>query len=161
MIPQHFMRLEVFPLNTSGKIDRKALPDIDFQANREEYAPPTTTIEEELCRIWQELLGLEKIGIKDDFFRIGGDSILSIQLSSRLRNAGYYASVRDIFDRRTIESLARFIGERDKAGAIDAEQGRLKASLSCCPYSSGSLSGNSQSRTTGTSRSSYGCRSWI
>ncbi|WP_299250015.1 phosphopantetheine-binding protein, partial [uncultured Aquimarina sp.] len=74
MIPSSFVSLDSFPLTINGKLDRKSLPDPEI-VNLDSYIPPTTPIQKELSTIWQEVLGIHNIGITDDFFRIGGDSI--------------------------------------------------------------------------------------
>ena len=105
MIPSAFVELDNFPLTINGKLDRKALPDPEF-TSEESYVAPRNEVEQQLCEIWQGVLGLERIGITDDFFRIGGDSILAIRLISKLNN--YYKSylkVSDIFIYKSIELL--------------------------------------------------------
>ena len=109
MIPSFFIKLDELPLNTSGKIDSKAL--LAYEVNKQKkddvhYVPPRNKTEEELCVIWQEILGIDNVGIKDNFFRIGGNSILSIQLASKIRQEGFDISVSDIFEVKTIEELA-------------------------------------------------------
>ena len=112
MIPSAFVELESFPLTVNGKLDRKALPDPKF-TDKESYVAPRNELEEQLCSIWQEVLGIEKVGISDDFFRIGGDSILSILLSSKMRKAGLHCSVKDIFEYRTIHNFFRYFKKNE------------------------------------------------
>ncbi len=107
MIPSLYVHLESFPMNTSGKIDRNNLPDPDTTVVSDAYAPPRSRLEEELCGLWQEILGMEKIGINDDFFSMGGNSILAIKLSHTMSGIlGREVAVADIFTNRTI---ARFV----------------------------------------------------
>ncbi|HEY9329318.1 MAG TPA: amino acid adenylation domain-containing protein, partial [Streptomyces sp.] len=105
MVPAALQVLEAFPLTPNGKIDRKALPAPDFDA-----APagrdPRDERETALCSLYAEVLGLERVGIDDDFFALGGDSIMSIQLASRARRAGLIVSAKDIFEHRTVAALA-------------------------------------------------------
>jgi hypothetical protein len=111
------VHLESFPLNTSGKIDRNNLPDPDTTVVSDAYAPPRSRLEEELCGLWQEILGMEKIGINDDFFTIGGNSILAIKLSHTMSGIlGREVAVADIFTNRTI---ARFDLAGDQEPAED------------------------------------------
>ncbi len=118
MIPSYFVELEKFPLNTSGKIDRKSLPDPDKKGDEDNYAAPRNRSEEELCSLWQEILGLDRIGINDDFFRAGGNSILAIKLSHRMSALlGHEVAVSEIFRNRTI---GRFSQARDHE-EIEAE----------------------------------------
>ncbi|WP_420574204.1 amino acid adenylation domain-containing protein [Kordia sp.] len=132
MIPSAFVQIDSFPLTINGKLDRKALPEPEF-TNEETYIAPTSDLEIKICEIWQEVLNLEKIGISDDFFRIGGDSILSIQLSSKLRKQGFSCSVSTIFNHRTISKLAQFIASNVDVNPIIAEQGKLEGTFGLLP----------------------------
>jgi amino acid adenylation domain-containing protein len=105
MIPQYFIYLDSIPLTANGKLNRKALPDVDIQAGNN-YVAPSTPLEKLLVDVWQDVLGVENIGVTDDFFSLGGDSIKSIQIASRAQNAGYEISVVDIFDCKTVQGLA-------------------------------------------------------
>ncbi|WP_375475181.1 amino acid adenylation domain-containing protein [uncultured Nostoc sp.] len=108
MVPATFVILEALPLTPNGKVDRKALPTPNGEITREhEYVAPRTAIEQTLTNIWQELLFKEKVSIHDNFFEIGGDSILSIQVVSRAKNSGIQITTRQIFQNQTIAELAR------------------------------------------------------
>ncbi|BAY25368.1 non-ribosomal peptide synthase [Calothrix sp. NIES-2100] len=108
MIPSDFVTLDTLPLTPNGKIDRKALPTPDAEIIREnEYVAPRTAIEQTLTNIWQQLLLKEKISIHDNFFEIGGDSILSIQVVSRAKNSGIQITPKQIFQNQTIAELAQ------------------------------------------------------
>ncbi|MEP7107701.1 MAG: amino acid adenylation domain-containing protein [Ferruginibacter sp.] len=112
MVPGSLVAMESFLLTINGKLDKKALPDPRFIAPREEYVAPTNEIEMEICKIWKKVLGLERVGITDDFFRIGGNSILAIQLSYRMSNAlGYDVKVADLF---RLKSIVRILAARDQ-----------------------------------------------
>ncbi|MFX7942062.1 phosphopantetheine-binding protein, partial [Acinetobacter baumannii] len=80
MQPFAYVILEDIPLTANGKLDRKNLPAPEFQGDDKGYIAPRTAIEKVLCEIWQAVLKLEKVGINDNFFQIGGDSIISIQI---------------------------------------------------------------------------------
>jgi microsomal dipeptidase-like Zn-dependent dipeptidase len=98
MIPSIFIEMESFALTVNGKLDRKALPEPDFIASEDEYTAPTTAIEEQICEIWAKVIGIEKVGITADFFRIGGNSILAIQVSHKMSEVlGYECKVADVF----------------------------------------------------------------
>ncbi|SCW38952.1 amino acid adenylation domain-containing protein [Paenibacillus tianmuensis] len=84
MIPSHLVQLERMPLTPNGKIDRKALPAPEASHYETEYVAPRTLLEMKLVQIWQEVLGLDKIGIKDDFFELGGNSISLMRLIQRI-----------------------------------------------------------------------------
>jgi aryl carrier-like protein len=107
MVPSALVQMHSFPLTINGKVDRQAFPEPAF-INDDQYTPPTIELEKQLCRIWQEVLNLPKIGITDHFFKIGGDSILAIQLTSKLRNDNIHVQVRDIYEHSTINALTRF-----------------------------------------------------
>ncbi|WP_245606219.1 amino acid adenylation domain-containing protein [Streptomyces himastatinicus] len=123
MVPGAFLALDAMPLTTSGKLDRRALPAPRPDADRREnaYEAPRTPVEEELARIWAEVLGAEQVGVSDNFFELGGDSILSIQAVSRARQAGLRLSSRDVFLHQTIADLAAAIAPRSAPGADDAD----------------------------------------
>ena len=88
MIPSAFLVLDAFPLTPNGKIDRKRLPAPDYQQNAGEgYVAPRTPTEEKVAAIWAEVLHLDRVGATDDFFAIGGHSLLAAQVISRLRQA--------------------------------------------------------------------------
>ncbi|MDF5729956.1 MAG: amino acid adenylation domain-containing protein [Rhizonema sp. PD38] len=108
MVPSAFVMLDTLPLTPNGKIDRLALPAPDGEITREhEYVAPRTAIEEIFTKIWQKLLLKEKVSINDNFFEIGGDSILSIQVVSRAKNSGIQITPKQIFLYQTIAELAR------------------------------------------------------
>ncbi|ELS02826.1 non-ribosomal peptide synthase/amino acid adenylation enzyme [Xenococcus sp. PCC 7305] len=108
MIPPDFVLLESLPTTPSGKVDRQALPSPDGEIIREhKYVAPSTDIEQTLIDVWQELLLLKKVSIHDNFFEIGGDSILSIQVVSHAKNAGIQITTKQIFQNQTIAELAQ------------------------------------------------------
>nr|MDJ0836659.1 amino acid adenylation domain-containing protein [Acidobacteriota bacterium] len=88
MIPTRFMCLDRLPLNANGKLDRKALPKPQDQGDKREYAAPTNERERHLCGIWQRALGLEKVGVTDNFFHLGGDSVIAIKIMAHAKKAG-------------------------------------------------------------------------
>jgi amino acid adenylation domain-containing protein/non-ribosomal peptide synthase protein (TIGR01720 family) len=132
MIPSTFVEVATFPMTVNGKLDEKALPDPDF-VNDDSYVAPTSELESTLCNIWQEVLNLEQVGIEDDFFTIGGDSILSIQVSSKLRKTEIECNVGAIFDHRTIEQLALYIHSNQQSSQVIAEQGDLQGTFNLLP----------------------------
>ncbi|MFF7651508.1 non-ribosomal peptide synthase/polyketide synthase [Streptomyces sp. NPDC007983] len=121
MVPGAFVALDAMPLTTSGKLDRRALPAPRPDADRRDhaYTAPRTPVEEELARIWAEVLGAGTVGVTDNFFELGGDSILSIQAVSRARQAGLRLSSRDVFLHQTIADLAAAITPRAAPGTDD------------------------------------------
>ena len=105
MVPSAFVELEALPLTPSGKLDRRALPAPE-RGRSEGYRAPRTPQEEVLCGLFAEVLKLERVGIEDNFFALGGDSILSILLVSRARRAGLELTPRDVFQLQTVGALA-------------------------------------------------------
>jgi amino acid adenylation domain-containing protein len=109
MIPAYFVRLEKMPLTPHGKIDRKLLPEPDQEAEvpGSQYEEAVTESEKKLVKVWQEVLGTEKIGIWDNFFELGGDSLMVIQVTARIREVfGVELPVKKFFDRPFIKSLS-------------------------------------------------------
>jgi amino acid adenylation domain-containing protein len=119
MIPAALVVLEKLPLTASGKVDRRALPEEEQRsgggAGREERA--RTAIEEEIGRIWQEVLGVEEVGLDDNFFELGGHSLLATRIVSRVREAfDVDLSLRMLFESATIATLGRMIEESKRNG---------------------------------------------
>ncbi|PHM54491.1 non-ribosomal peptide synthetase [Xenorhabdus sp. KK7.4] len=85
MLPASFTFMEAIPLTLNGKVNRRALPEPVF-GNRDSYVAPRNALENQLCAIWQDILALERVGIEDNFFRIGGNSLLAIKLTSAIRH---------------------------------------------------------------------------
>ena len=113
MIPNQFVQLEKMPLTPSGKADRKLLAAVEIAAD-ENYAAPRNDTERKLKEIWETTLGTGNIGIKDNFFNIGGDSIKSINLVNQLNREFHRdLKIRDLFQNETIEKLAEKIGKPD------------------------------------------------
>ncbi|MDP4147247.1 MAG: condensation domain-containing protein, partial [Bacillota bacterium] len=107
MIPAYFIQLENIPLTPNGKIDRKALPEPEGDINTGvEYAAPRNEAEEKILKVWSDVLGVEKIGIDDNFFALGGDSIKAIQISARLGNYKLKVNVNDLFQKPTVRELS-------------------------------------------------------
>ncbi|MFS0915990.1 amino acid adenylation domain-containing protein [Brevibacillus sp. 179-C 1.1 NHS] len=116
MVPSYYMQLESYPLNTSGKIDRKSLPLPTIQEQgKTEYLAPRDEAEMSLVKVWQDVLGVTKIGIDDHFFALGGDSIKAIQVSSRLQKHGLQVGIKDLFDHPTVAQLAKVMKRSTKS----------------------------------------------
>ncbi len=110
MIPAYFVKLEKLPLTANGKVDRKALSAPDGTINAGvEYVAPTNEIEEKLVSIWQEVLAIEKVGINDNFFSLGGDSIKAIQVTSRLYQYNMKLEVKQLFQNQTISKISKYV----------------------------------------------------
>ncbi len=130
MVPAAFVVLERLPLSRNGKLDRSALPEPVFDAQRTGYLPPRTPAEETLAEIWAEVLGVERVGIQDNFFELGGDSILTIQVVSRARQAGLALLPRDVFRSPTIAALAATAADVD---AVTVDQGPVTGEVPLTP----------------------------
>uniref|UniRef100_UPI0012FB6AA8 non-ribosomal peptide synthase/polyketide synthase n=1 Tax=Nocardia crassostreae TaxID=53428 RepID=UPI0012FB6AA8 len=105
MVPSAFVVLDAFPLNASGKLDRKALPAPRFEVR--EFRAPTTPIEEIVAQIFGEVLGIARVGVDDDFFELGGNSLIATQVATRLGTAlDTRVPVRMLFEAATVAGLA-------------------------------------------------------
>ena len=112
MVPAGILFLDALPLTANGKVDRRALPGVGQEApqERREYVAPRTDIEEALAAICAEILGVEKLGVHDDFFELGGDSLMGIRAIFRIRQAvGIELEVRDFFAAPTVAGLAEVV----------------------------------------------------
>ena len=112
MVPSAYMMLEFLPLTPNGKVDRRVLPAVDTLSldTKEDYVAPRTTVEEELARIWRQVLGKQQVGVHDNFFELGGHSLLATQLTSRIRDRfKVELPVRILFEAPTMAMLARHI----------------------------------------------------
>src|SRR5260370_1066671 len=122
LVPSAIVALDALPLTSHGKLDRKALPAPDLSAAAGAYVAPRTDAEATLAGIWAEVLGVERVGVEDNFVELGGDSILSIQVVSRARQAGLNLMPRDLFLHQTVASLAGNAGdapqERSEQGPV-------------------------------------------
>ncbi|MFJ4791170.1 condensation domain-containing protein, partial [Streptomyces sp. NPDC088794] len=106
MVPAAFVSVDALPLTVNGKVDRAALPAPDRGEGGAVGRAPQGVVEELLCALFAEILGLERVGADDGFFELGGDSIMSMQLASRARRAGLVITPRQVFEERTVERLA-------------------------------------------------------
>lgn len=108
MIPTAWVELDTIPLTPNGKIDKKTLPEPTFQtSSNTDYVAPRSDIEEQLATLWQKILGIEQVGVYDNFFKLGGHSILVIKLISHLKSLGYTIEVKDIFNQPTIDEICK------------------------------------------------------
>ncbi|MEM7482575.1 MAG: amino acid adenylation domain-containing protein [Acidobacteriota bacterium] len=133
MVPAAFVVLGALPLNNNGKVDRSKLPDPSFDRadSGRSYVAPATPAEQALASVMEEVLGAERVGVEDDFFELGGDSILSIRVVSKARQVGYELNVRQIFEERTVRRLSGVAGEA--APEARAEQGPVTGEAPLTP----------------------------
>ena len=127
MIPAFFMKIDTIPLKANGKFDRKALPKPDSDNFRTEYASPTNEVEEKICHAMEKVLKADKIGIHDDFYELGGDSLGSIQVIVNAELPGLTAS--DIFRGRTPERIAQLYEEKGVSEDDESPESKNAASM--------------------------------
>jgi acyl carrier protein len=117
MVPRQWVEMESFPLTPNGKIDKHALPDAELVDQMTVYVAPRTETEAQLAAIWQELLGIEKVGIHDNFFELGGHSLLGMRVLSHFRREyGGELTIRDVFTYPTIAELGNQVPATTTAG---------------------------------------------
>jgi len=120
MVPAALVALEALPLNANGKVDRRSLPVPDaVEETADGHVAPRTVTEERIAEVWAQVLGLERVGVEDGFFEIGGHSIRAVALVGALRSAGYDVGVRDVFEHRTVAELGEFLTGRPARTEVD------------------------------------------
>jgi amino acid adenylation domain-containing protein/non-ribosomal peptide synthase protein (TIGR01720 family) len=135
MIPSYFVQLDKMPLTVNGKIDHKSLPEPGSRMfTGEEYIAPRNPIERIMTEIWQEVLNLGKLGVYDNFFSLGGDSIKAIQVASKFNNLGFTISVKDILTYQNISQLC--IHADPNSGEIHYDQGVIEGRKDFTPIES-------------------------
>jgi non-ribosomal peptide synthase protein (TIGR01720 family) len=138
MVPSFFVYIDKVPLTSNGKIDRKSLPapDLSLRTVGEEYVAPQSDLEQSLSAIWSEVLKVENIGIHDNFFKIGGDSIISIQLVAKARQQGIHFNVKDVFTYPTVASLASVARTQEDVLTLKPDQNPVKGAVALTPIQS-------------------------
>ncbi|HVH11938.1 MAG TPA: condensation domain-containing protein, partial [Longimicrobium sp.] len=114
MVPAAVVVLDRLPVSPNGKLDRRALPAPQYEADGDRYLAPRNAVEETLARIWSEVLWLDRVGVNESFFELGGDSILCIQVVSRARREGLEITPPQIFEYPTIAELAAVAGAAEE-----------------------------------------------
>ena len=127
MVPGYYVSVDSFPLTSNGKLDRNSLP-LPESGIEGLYRAPRNEVEELLAGVWCGVLGVDRIGIDDNFFSIGGDSIKSIQISSRMRSHGYDVTVKELFNNPTIASLSVDLRKLTRSISQEAVVGRFDLS---------------------------------
>ncbi|MEO1575029.1 MAG: condensation domain-containing protein, partial [Pseudomonadota bacterium] len=132
VIPSQFVRLDDMPLTQNGKVDRRALPDPnDLRPDLGvAYEAPDGVVERKLAAIWQQVLGVDRVGANDNFFDLGGDSILNIQIVGRARKHGLTLKPQQIFEHATVRELASVVGDTEH---ILSEQGPITGDVPLNP----------------------------
>lgn len=123
MIPSHYVHLDELPVTSNGKLDRKALPAPgESVVTDSEYAAPRNELEEIVCSVWQRILKVDRVGIKDHFFELGGSSMQIINVNTSLSHRGVKVSVQDLFAYLTIEELSPHLSFNDTMVAGGEEE---------------------------------------
>ena len=133
MVPSAFVPLASLPINTNGKVDRRALATLRIGVETHsdaEFIGPRTPIEQQLARIWSEVLHVDAIGVYDNFFALGGDSLLVIEVVRRAGEVGLHLTSRVLLQNQTIAELAPLIGSIPE---VPAEQGLVTGPLPFTP----------------------------
>ena len=122
MVPARIVVLDRLPLTPNGKVDRAALPEPESASDdpAAEHVAPRTPLESALVKIWSEVLGIERIGVEDRFFALGGDSLHSVRVAALAREQGIELTIQDLFRHQTVAALAV---HAESAGTADAEAG--------------------------------------
>ncbi|WDE09224.1 amino acid adenylation domain-containing protein [Thalassomonas viridans] len=127
MVPSAFVVLEQLPLTPNGKVNRKGLPAPDMSEQQKSYVAPETETEKWLCEIWQEVLGVERVGTRDNFFELGGHSLLALKVINRIRSyIDKIVHVIVLFDKSTVAELAGYLQKNYTQALIN--KGLLDAS---------------------------------
>jgi mycobactin peptide synthetase MbtE len=121
MVPTRYVQLDEIPLLANNKVNKKALPKPELSDYASEYAAPTNELEARLCEAFAQVLGLERVGIDDDFFQMGGDSVRIMQVLAELDDDRLEAA--DIYDGNTARNIAKIlVGKAGTAGADEVER---------------------------------------
>lgn len=123
-LPNAFVRIERLPLTPNGKIDYDALPHLESPTDPVAgpvFVAPETPLQRDLCELWAAVLRRERVGLTDDYFALGGDSIGSILIASRAQQRSMPLTVRDLFEHPTVEKLARLLEQRRSAAAVGGD----------------------------------------
>jgi len=117
MVPRHFVTMDALPLTPQGKVDRRALPEpgADRPELGQRYEPPTGDLETLLADVWRRVLGVDRVGRHDNYFDLGGDSIRSIQILGRVRDAGFAVGLQDLLGAPTVAGLAATLAPAEEA----------------------------------------------
>jgi acyl carrier protein len=127
MVPSAFVALDVLPLTANGKVDRDSLPPPPRAPETSRDAPPQTQIERTICAIWAEELHCERVGIDENFFDLGGNSLSLVRVHLRLEQLlEQTIPVVELFRYPTVRALAVFLGERERRQSV-VEKARERA----------------------------------
>ena len=123
VVPAQFVRLDAIPLTANGKVDKAALPAPDGNPRTVDtvFVAARTEVEAKLVAVWEEVIGVEGIGVNDNYFDLGGDSIMAIQIVARANGIGLALELPQLFEAQTVAGIAATLGEDVSATSIPAE----------------------------------------
>nr|WP_237421984.1 non-ribosomal peptide synthetase [Gordonia sp. SID5947] len=134
MVPSSIATLDALPLTPAGKLDKRALPAPVIDTGAADYVPPSSSAEETLAAVVAGVLGVDRVSVVESFFALGGDSILSIQLSSAARAAGLSLSPREVFEHKTVRAMARAVAAGgDRLPLVDEPEGDTTGEVELSP----------------------------
>ncbi|MCP3742746.1 amino acid adenylation domain-containing protein, partial [Rossellomorea sp. BNER] len=126
MVPSYFVQIEKMPLTPNGKLNRKALPKPNLdQLTNSQYKAPSNEKEHILAEICREVLGMKKIGMNNDFFELGGDSIKAIRITSKLQKFGYKLEVKEVFNNGNLKTIASKLTKNETSISQDPVSGEV------------------------------------
>lgn len=109
MVPHRIVELDNIPVTSNGKVDRKSLPEISGESLLQGYIAPTTELEHTICKVWQQLLSVDKVSVNDNFFRLGGDSLALLRCQSLLSDLGIKVHNQGFYQYQTVATLVAHI----------------------------------------------------
>jgi acyl carrier protein len=128
MVPSAYVVLERWPLTTTGKIDRRALPRPSYQTTAGAYVAPSGKVEQQIAEIWKQVLGVERVGVYDNFFALGGHSLLLARVQAQLSEQFQQPiALTTLFERPTIRDIAQFLVAGDTQRMRPTEEARSRA----------------------------------
>ncbi|WP_197321532.1 non-ribosomal peptide synthetase [Saccharomonospora sp. NB11] len=133
MVPSAVVLLDEFPLNANGKVDHKALPEPTVVTAGRTVASPRTPAERALAEVWAAVLGLDQVGVDDNFFGLGGDSLQAIEVASRAETAGYRITPNQLFQHQTLAELAVAAVPCEAESTTTAEQTEISGPVPLTP----------------------------
>jgi len=122
MVPQVLMQLNEMPMTANGKIDKKALPEPEVSVSKNEYVAPSTPVEEALCRVFAEALSVERVGVTDDFFELGGTSLTATKIAMYAMANDIRIAYKDVFVNPTVRALALLAGGTASDADVSSEK---------------------------------------
>lgn len=127
MIPAYMMQIDTIPIAGHGKVNKRELPEIELVSDKE-YLAPRNMKEKVVCQVFEEILGLEQIGVQDSFLELGGDSIKAIRVVTKIKQSGYQVTLKDIMKYIVVESIAKHMHKMTgEMSSQDEVSGKVEA----------------------------------